>query len=33
MQKNLLKINSFINNYQTLINEINSFENDLQNIK
>ena len=26
MQKNLLKTNSFINNYQGLINEINSFE-------
>ena len=30
MQKNLLKINSFINNYQILINEINSFEDDFK---
>jgi len=30
MQKNLLKTNSFINNYQSLINEINSFEDNFQ---
>jgi len=30
MQKNLLKTNSFTTNYQRLINEINSFENDFK---
>jgi len=30
MQKNLLKTNSFTNNYQRLINEINSFENEFK---
>ena len=30
MQKNLLKTNSFINNYQSLINEINNFEDNFQ---
>ena len=30
MQKNLLKTNSFINKYQNLINQINSFEQNLQ---
>ena len=30
MQKNLLKTNSFINKYQTLINQINSFEDNLK---
>lgn len=30
MQKNLLKTNSFINNYQSLINQINSFEDNFQ---
>ena len=30
MQKNLLKTNSFTNNYQQVINEINSFEANLK---
>jgi preprotein translocase subunit SecA len=30
MQKNLLKTNSFINKYQNLVNQINSFENNLK---
>ena len=30
MQKNLLKTNSFTNNYQQLIHEINSFEDEFK---